>query len=107
MTLPESVAIGGLAVSFVGSMVTVIGFMYRMTKDVSEIKKQVTNDLQHIAEVEDVKRGRVYERLDEVKKVQDEKFVMKEMCVMQHSLLHSDIAELKADVKVLLKRDGG
>jgi hypothetical protein len=106
MTLPESIAIGGLGLSFLGSMVTVIGFMYRMTKDVSEIKKQVTNDLQHIAEVEDAKRGRVYERLDAVKKIQDEKFVVKEMCVMQHNLLHSDIAEMKADIKVLLKRGG-
>ena len=107
MTLPESVAIGGLAVSFVGSMVTVIGFMYRMTKDVSDIKKQVTNDLQHISEVEDAKRGRVYERLDAVRKVQDEKFVIKEMCVIQHNLLHVDIAEMKADIKVLLKRNEG
>jgi hypothetical protein len=78
-----------------------------MTKDVSDIKKQVTNDLQHISEVEDAKRGRVYERLDAVRKVQDEKFVIKEMCIMQHNLLHVDIAEMKADIKVLLKRNGG
>ena len=58
MTYPEAIAMGTFVIS-------TIGFMYRMTKDVADIKKQVINDIQHISEEEGQKRARVYERLDE------------------------------------------
>ena len=99
MLLPEAIAIG----SFV---LATVGFMYRMSQDVKEIKKQVTNDIQHISEIEDAKRARVYERLDSVKKQQDEKFVIKEVCSMQHTQLSRDVIDVKADLKLLLKQNG-
>ena len=96
MIYPEAIAIGSFVIS-------TVGFMYKMTKDVAEIKKQVTNDIQHIAEEEATRRARVYERLDEVKKFADEKFVNKDMCHVLHEQQAKDITEIKLDVKTLIK----
>ena len=106
MLLPESIAIFGLSISFVSAMITVAGFMYRMTKDVAEIKKQVMNDIQHIAEQEDEKRAGVYARLDKVKEEMNQKFVIKDICNVLHTQLGKDIVEMKTDVKLLLKMNG-
>lgn len=97
MILPEGIAIGAFVLS-------TVGFMYKMTKDVAEIKKQVTNDLQHMVEVEDKKRGRVFDRLDENKKHSDEKYVMKDMCHTLHIQIDRTLEEIKNDVKILINR---
>lgn len=99
MQLSEGIAIS----SFV---LATIGFMYRMSRDVAEIKKQVTNDIQHITEEEDVKRRRVYERLDEYKKTSDEKFTNKEVCNITHSRIDEKLDEMGMDIKILLKQNG-
>jgi glycine/serine hydroxymethyltransferase len=71
----EGIAIGSFVLS-------TIGFMYKMTKDVAEIRKQVTNDIQHL----------------------DEKYVGKDICKVLHNQTAKDIAEIKIDVKALLKK---
>ena len=97
MILPEAIALGSFVIS-------TVGFMYKMTKDVADIKKQVINDIQHISEEEGQKRARVYERLDEYKKTSDEKFVNKDMCHVLHEQQARDIDEIKIDLKTLINR---
>jgi hypothetical protein len=97
MQLPEAIAIASFVIS-------TTGFMYKMTKDVAEIKKQVTNDIQHIAEEEAQKRGCVYERIDEIKKQGDEKFVDKDMCRVLHEQTAQDVKEMKEYLKTLIGR---
>ena len=75
----EYIAIGALGVS-------IMGLAYKVSID------------------DKAKIGRVYTRLDEVKKNNDEKFVSKEVCGILHTQLREDIAELKFDVKLLLKQ---
>lgn len=100
MLIGEGVAVG----SFV---LATIGFMYRMSRDVNEIKKQVTNDIQHVTEEEAKKRNRVYERLDEYKKTSDEKFTNKEVCIITHNRIDEKLTEMQVDIKTLLKQKGG
>lgn len=52
----------------------------------------------------DSKISRLYQRLDETKQNQEDKYTRKEVCIVQHTQLHSDIAEMKSDIKLLLKR---
>jgi hypothetical protein len=75
MLLGEGVVIG----SFV---LATVGFMWKMSNDVSDIKKQVTNDIQHL----------------------DEKYVDKDICKVIHHQTSKDITEIKSDVKCLLRR---
>lgn len=95
MNLPESIAVGSFVVS-------TISFMWKMASDMSIIRKNISNDLQHITEEEDKKRGRIYERLDQTKTNIDEKFVRKDMC----DLKHDAIEEIRKDVKKLLIKNG-
>jgi hypothetical protein len=104
MLIAEGIGIGGFVLA-------TISFMYKMTVDVAEIKKQVTNDIKHIDETDNIKHSRIYERLDEHKKLSDIKFVEKDMCNILHKQTAEDIAEIKNDVKTLLRdkfqgRDG-
>ena len=57
----------------------------------------------------DNKVSRIYGRLDEVKKDNDEKFTRKDMCELQHKQVNDnfdkvkeDLAEIKADIKQIL-----
>lgn len=52
---------------------------------------------------ESKRRSRLYERLDEVKKETEAKFTGKAVCEVLHKQISSDLAEIKADVKQLLK----
>lgn len=52
------------------------------------------------------KRKRIYERLDEVKKATEEKFVSKEVCGIHTEQIKSDVSEIKMDVKSLLRKNG-
>jgi len=99
MNLPEGIALG----SFV---IATVGFMYKMTKDVSEIRQQMTNDIKHVTEEEATKRGRVYERLDEIKKQSDDKFTHKDVCQVLHRGIDTKLAEIATDVKILIKNSG-
>ena len=96
MNLSEGIALGSFTLA-------TLGFMYRMSRDISEIKKQVTNDLQHITETEEEKRGRVYTRLDSVKKGMDEKFTSKEVCEVRHTNIDNRLKEIGVDVKILVR----
>jgi len=71
-------------ISIASFVLATVGFMFKMTRDVAEIKKQVINDIQHIAKEEDTKHARIYERLDEHKKFSDETFVRRDMCQILH-----------------------
>jgi len=96
MNLPEGIALGSFVVG-------TLGFMYKMTQDVAEIRKQVTNDMQHISEEEAKKRARVYERIDEIKRQDDEKFTHKDVCKVTHEGIASRLTEIAADVKTLIR----
>jgi len=96
MNLPEGITLGSC-------LVGILGFMYKVSQDIAEIKKQVTNDLQHIAEEEDAKRARIYERLDSVKLDVETKFTHKEVCRVLHTQIDYKLDEIAADVKMLLK----
>jgi hypothetical protein len=96
MELPESIALGSFVLG-------TLGFMYKMTKDVSDIRKQVTNDLQHMSEGETSKRARVYERLDEFKKHAEDKFTHKDVCHVLHTQIDDKLNEIATDVKILIK----
>ena len=51
----------------------------------------------------DDKVSRVYERLDEVKKTNDEKYTNRQVCDVKHEQLLRDVTEIKLDVKLLLR----
>ena len=63
----------------------------------------------HVGKMKDEqeqKRARVYERLDEVKKDLDEKFVHKDICKVLHEQMARDLVDIKTDVKLLLRKNG-
>ena len=49
---------------------------------------------------------RVYERIDEEKEKTHEHFVTKEVCGILHKQLLTDLAEIKTDVKTILRKNG-
>jgi hypothetical protein len=59
-----------------------------------------------IKEDDERKHSRLYERLDEVKKNNEEKFVFKDICKILHEQTAKDIIEIKSDLKLLLKKNG-
>ena len=56
------------------------------------------------ARANDAKVNRLFQRLDETKLSQEERYTRKDVCAILHTQLHSDIAELKADMKLILKQ---
>ena len=54
----------------------------------------------------DAKITRLYQRLDETKRSQEDTYTRKEVCAILHTQVHNDLAELKSDVKLLLKHNG-
>jgi len=96
MNLPEGIAIGSFVLG-------TLGFMYKMSQDVAEIRKQVTNDIKHIETEEATKRGRVYERLDEIKKQAEDKFTHKDVCQVIHGSVDRQLKEIALDVKTILR----
>ena len=76
-----------------GGMVTLIGFVLKAYKDLNG------------------KVERSYQRLDEVKKSQEDTYTRKDICEVRHVQLYNDITgiknditEVKSDIKLLLKR---
>jgi hypothetical protein len=60
--------------------------------------------LVHTTKINSEKKiSRIYERIDEVKAEADEKHVTKEVCKIIQERISADIAEIKTDVKVLLR----
>lgn len=74
-------------VSSIG-LVAIIGLVFKANKD------------------NDVKVSRLYQRLDETKQSQEDKYTRKEVCAILHTQLNHDICEIKADLKLLLKHNG-
>ena len=81
MTLGEGIAFASMALAF-------SGFIYK-----------VSNDEQN-------KRKRIYERIDEIKKSNEEKLQSKEVCDIHITNIDNTLQEIKADVKTLLKKNG-
>ena len=81
MTTPEGIAFGSLVIGL-------LGFLYKTTTD------------------EAGKRSRIYTRMDEIKKVTEEKFQTKEICTIHTETMMKDLQEIKQDVKILLKNNG-
>ena len=81
MNLGEGIAFSGLAIGFVT-------FIYKIGTD------------------EAGKRARIYTRIDEIKKVSEEKFQTKEICAIHTETMMKDLQEIKTDIKILLKNNG-
>lgn len=96
MELAEGIPIGVFTL-------TTIGFMWKMSNDVNEIKKQVTNDIKHITEEEDGKRARIYERLDENKKFNETTFVRRETCHILHMQNSETLSRIEGKLEVLIE----
>lgn len=76
-----------------GGLLAVVGFSLATYREIGKIRKD-----------EESKRGRIYERLDEVKKNSDDKFTNKDVCKILHEHLGKDITDIKTDIKLLLIR---
>jgi len=76
-------------------ILTIAGFSIATYKSMGSFKEETSQ-----------KRARIYERLDEVKKEMDEKKVSKDICMVLHKQLGDDITDIKADLKLLLKKNG-
>jgi len=50
------------------------------------------------------KQKKIYEKLEEHKRLNDATFVRQDLCGERHQRLQADISEIKQDVKSLLKR---
>ena len=53
------------------------------------------------------KVSRVYQRLDEYKSHFEDKHVSKDICQILHKQIKDDVAEIKADVKTLIRKSNG
>ena len=71
-----------------GGVVALVGLMWKLVKD------------------SDGKVSRIYSRLDEIKKDNDEKFTRKDMCQLLHKQISDDLTEIKTDIKLMLRRNG-
>jgi hypothetical protein len=78
-----------------GGMLSVAGFSMATYRYVGKSKDD-----------DEKKHARIYERLDEVKKASDEKFVPNKICDILHTQSTRDLVEIKADLKLLLKHNG-
>ncbi len=78
MQLGEGIAFGGLVLAF-------LGFVLRESNKSEE------------------KRGRIYNRVDEIKEKVKQEYVTKEVFGLLYNELKSDITEIKMDIKLLLK----
>ena len=58
------------------------------------------------ARLEANKRGRIYERLDEVKEDNETKYVRRDLCDVVHKQVNDTLQEIKSDVKKLLTKNG-
>ena len=78
-----------MMLTFGGSILGIVGFVLGNTRS------------------ETNKRSRIYERLDEVKCDVEEKFVAKDICSVVHTQIAGDLKEMKADIKSILRNNGG
>ena len=81
--------ISGEGIAIMGLGLSIIGLAYKVSVD------------------DKAKTNRIYNRLDEVKSVAENKFTSKEVCNILHTQLNKDISEIKSDikdVKTLLQR---
>lgn len=91
MTTLEYLGIAGFNLTVIGTTAT---FFYR-----------IYNEIKSIREDGEIKRGRIYERVDEVKKCLKQEFTSKDVCEILHKQLGQDVSEIKADIKLLLRKN--
>ena len=56
--------------------------------------------------INEKKINRVYERIDEVKSDTDNRYQHKNVCEILYNGVRADLTEIKADLKLLLKKNG-
>ena len=71
-----------------GGLIAIFGLIYKVSHDSS------------------CKIKRVYDRIDEIKNKNDIDYTRKDVCEVRHQQISSDLAEIKKDVKTLLKNGG-
>ena len=76
--------------------ITALGFMWKISVGVKSASEE-----------SEKKRGRIYNRIDEVKNGFKKEFVSKEVYKVTNEVLSRDISEIKKDVKTLLLKSGG
>ena len=76
-----------------GGVIALVGLMWNMVR---------TNGKENEGKI-----SRVYQRLDEVKKYNEDKFIRKDMCELQHKQVNDNFDRVKADlmeIKLDIKR---
>ena len=58
------------------------------------------------AKAESVKRKRIYERIDEIKKETAATYARQDLCGVTHKAVNESLQEIKADLKKLLYKNG-
>ncbi len=76
----------GTGLAFGSLVLGFLGFVYKVAYD------------------EEVKRERIFKRMDEIKLSMKEDYVTKEVCNIMHRQIADDLSEVKKDVKTLLAR---
>lgn len=88
MSLTEWVVSGGL--------LAILGFTIKLNGDISKARSESQDKVE-----------RVYERFDEYKESFENKHVSKDICQVLHKQIKDDVAEIKADVKTLIRKSNG
>lgn len=92
ISIGELTALVSIALGITGTLGT---FLWRIFKELKSIRVE-----------EESKRGRIYERLDEVKGEVDRDYTKKEVCTVVHQGVSSDMKLIRDDFKdVKLKVD--
>ena len=81
-------------------VLSVGGFSWRISRSVSSTLKEYGDE-------EAIKRKRVYERLDEVKKEADDKYTPAAVCEERHKRVDEALVRIEGGISYLVKRNGG
>lgn len=84
----------GELIGIVGLGFTTIGFMWKMSNDIKKLAIDTSNNLRTMEDDQDKKRTRVYERIDEIKKDNDVRFVRKDLCQLTNEVLNEKVDKI-------------
>ena len=89
-----------------GGMLGIMAFSIATYKQVTKVKDDIRKEVLRTKNEFEGKVNRSFERLDEVKKTAEEKFVYKDICKILHEQTARDIVDIKSDLKLLLRHNG-
>lgn len=111
ITLGDMIKLTLFGVTVVGTM---LGIMAKVLCAFKKYTDAIETKIAHYHDETESKRRRIYERLDEVKRQSEDKYVTKDIfSIMNETYMRSiaefkkELDEVKHDVKILLTRNGG